>query len=63
MFFIDGTDLPAYDPQGHKNGSGEDVRPSILWVYERRLFQVFEQGNFIDAVDPVNAIGVIRERL
>ncbi len=58
MLFLEGTDLPAYDLHGHKNGSGEDVRPSTLLVYARRLFQVFDQGYFYDAVDPVNAIGV-----
>ncbi len=58
MFFIEGTDLPAYDLHGHKNGSGEVIRPTASQGV-REDFYVFEQGNFSDAVDPVNAISVI----
>ena len=58
MFFIEGTDLPAYDLHGHKNGSGEVIRPTApQGVFKD--FYVFEQGNFSDAVDPVNAIDVV----
>ena len=56
-YLIEGTDLPAYDLHGHKNGSGEVIRPTApQGVFKD--FYVFEQGNFSDAVDPVNAISV-----
>ena len=55
-FILEGTDLSAYDPSDHMNGSGEIIRPTIPNGMREEFFKPSIKAILDDAIDPVKVI-------